>query len=66
MQESQLGEVRVHLETAQEEVTRVRVREETLKTQLLDQQSTHTELQHKYVLLLYICMYTHIMQVYTL
>ena len=50
MQESQLGEVRVHLETAQEEVTRVRVREETLKTQLLDQQSTHTELQHKYVL----------------
>lgn len=47
MQESQLSETRQQLEMVREEVTRVRVREEALKTQLQDQLSSHTELQHK-------------------
>ena len=47
VQESQLSETRQQLEVVQEEVTRVRVREEVLKTQLQDQFSSHTELQHK-------------------
>ena len=47
MQESQLSETRQQLRVAREDVTRVRVREEGLKTQLQDQLSSHTELQHK-------------------
>ena len=54
MQESQLSETRQQLEVVREEVTRVRVREEALKTQLQDQFSSHTELQHKLDLLKYI------------